>query len=82
MNCSRCKGYMVQDHFLDFDGAYGEMWASSFRCVNCGHIYDAVVERNRAVQQQRVLAQQVSSEPDYQDEEVHLGSESITRRAA
>lgn len=82
MNCTRCQGYMVQDHFLDFEGAYGEMWASSFRCINCGHVYDAVVERNRAAQQQKVLTLQPCSEPDYQGEEVHLRSEPIKRQAA
>jgi len=29
MTCSRCCGFMVEDHFLDLEGAYGEMWTTS-----------------------------------------------------
>lgn len=81
MNCSRCKGLMVAAHFLDYEGGYGEMWTCSWRCVNCGHVHDTVVEQNRLDRQERVLVFP-SSEPDYQDEEVHLGAESIPRVAA
>ena len=81
MNCSRCQGLMVQAHLLDFDGAYGQMWTTSLRCVNCGRIYDSVTEQNRLVRQEIVLVPS-DSEPDYRDDEVHLGAESIIRRAA
>jgi len=36
MNCSRCRGLMVEDHFLDFDGTIGHMWTTGYRCMNCG----------------------------------------------
>jgi hypothetical protein len=39
-----------------------------------------VIEENRLVQRERVLML-LSSEPDYQDEEVHLGAESFIRYA-
>jgi hypothetical protein len=81
MTCSRCRGFMAEDHFLDMQGSYGQMWATSWRCVNCGHVQDSVIEQNRSAQPEQVLAFQ-SSEPDYQDEEVHLGSESFIRLAA
>ncbi len=81
MNCSRCRGFMVEDHFLDYEGGFREMWASSWRCLNCGHVYDAVIEQNRLARQEKVLVFP-SGEPDYQDEEVHLGIESIIQRAA
>ena len=81
MECSRCEGLMVEDHFLDFEGGFREMWATSWRCLNCGHVYDAVVEQNRLARQEKVLMFS-SSEPDYQDEEVHLGSEAFPRLAA
>jgi len=81
MTCSRCCGFMVEDHFLDFGGSYGEMWATSWRCVNCGRVHDSVIEQNRLARQEKVLA--VSSvEPDYHDDEVHLGAESFIRQAA
>ncbi|HSL03169.1 MAG TPA: hypothetical protein VK901_06480 [Nitrospiraceae bacterium] len=81
MTCSRCLGLMAEDHFLDIQGAYGEMWTTSLRCMNCGHIHDAVIAQHRLAQQEKVLVVP-SVEPDYQDEEVHLGAESFIRRAA
>ncbi len=81
MNCSRGRGFMVEDHFLDYEGAFREMWATSWRCLNCGQVYDAVIEQNRLARREKVLVFP-SSEPDYQDEEVHLGAESFIKKAA
>lgn len=81
MTCSRCSGFLVEDQLLDLEGGYGEMWANSWRCVNCGHAYDAVIERNRLARKGKVLAFPYG-EPDYQDDEVHLGSEAFIRIAA
>jgi hypothetical protein len=78
MNCGRCQGLMIEDLFLDFEGTYGFMWTTIRRCVNCGHVYDSMIEQNRLAQQEQVLAFP-SSEPDYQDDEVHLGAESLIR---
>lgn len=80
MNCSRCRGLMVQDHFLDFEGTIGHMWATSWRCMNCGHVHDSVIERNRLAGVQSMPA--TPAGPDYDDAEVHLGVESLTRQAA
>jgi len=46
MNCTRCQGLMIKDHFLDFEGTYGQMWTTSWRCVHCGQVYDSVIEQN------------------------------------
>jgi len=81
MTCSRCCGHMVEDHFLDFEGSYGQMWTTSWRCVNCGRVNDSVIEQNRLARQEQVLALS-SGEPDYQDDEAHLGAESFIRRTA
>jgi hypothetical protein len=81
MNCRRCQGLMMEDQFLDFEGTHGFMWATSWRCVNCGHVYDSVIEQNRLARQEKVLVLS-SSEPDYQDDELHLGAESFIRPAA
>lgn len=81
MTCSRCSGFLVEDQLLDLEGGYGEMWANSWRCVNCGHAHDAVIERNRLARKGKVLAFPCG-EPDYQDDEVHLGSEAFIRIAA
>ena len=81
MTCSRCLGLMVEDQFLDLAGAYGQMWTTSFRCVNCGHALDAVIEQNRPARQEKVLVLP-SGEPDYQDDEVHLGPQASINLAA
>jgi len=81
MTCSRCCGLMVEEQLLDFAGAYGQMWATSRRCVNCGHIYDAVIAQHRLPRLEKVLVPS-SEEPDYQDEDVYLGAETLIRRAA
>jgi len=72
---------MIKDQFLDLQGAWGEMWTTSWRCVNCGRIHDSVIEQHRQapVEQTLVLS---CGEPDYQDEEIHLGAESFIREAA
>ena len=83
MTCLRCQGLMVEDHLFDYEGAYGHMWAKGFRCMNCGHIHDSVIQQNGRSQQANVkVLAGVSGEPDYHDDEVHLGVESILRRAA
>jgi uncharacterized Zn finger protein len=81
MNCKRCQGLMVKDQLLDFDGTYGHMWATSWRCVNCGLVHDSVIEQNCLFRQGKVLSLP-SGEPDYRDDEVYLEAESRVRRAA
>ena len=81
MTCSRCRGFMIEDHFIDLEGAYGEMWTTSMRCVNCGHVHDAVIEQHRLACQEMVL-EHSSGEPNYQEDEVHLGSRAFIRLAA
>jgi len=81
MHCSRCQGLMVKDQLLDMEGGYGQMWMTCLRCVNCGRIYDSVTEQNRLTKQEKVLVPSGGG-PDYQDDEVHLGAESLIRRAA
>jgi len=53
MSCSHCSGLTVEDHFLDFEGSYGQMWAARWHCVNCGRVHDSSIELNRLVQQER-----------------------------
>jgi uncharacterized Zn finger protein len=81
MTCSRCSGLMLEDHFLDMEGSYGQMWTTSWRCMNCGRVHDSVIEQNQLARQEKVLAPP-RGEPNYQDDEVHLGAESFIRRAA
>ena len=57
MNCSRCHGLMVREHFLDFDGTIGHTRASGHRCMNCGNVHDPVIEHHRLARiQQKLVA--------------------------
>ena len=47
MTCMRCLGCMTKDHFMDLLESSGDMWLTGWRCLNCGHVYDPVMERNR-----------------------------------
>jgi hypothetical protein len=47
MTCRRCQGRMARDHFLDLQESGGEWWLEGWRCINCGHVFDPVLERNR-----------------------------------
>lgn len=81
MTCLSCRRLIVEDQFLDMESPYGQMWATSLRCANCGHVHNSVIEQPRLAQQQNVLVTP-SGGPDDQDDEVHLGAESFIRFAA
>ncbi|HSL02722.1 MAG TPA: hypothetical protein VK901_04195 [Nitrospiraceae bacterium] len=81
MTCSRCRRLIIEDRSLDLESPYGQRWASSLRCANCGHGHSSVIEQHRLAPQEKALVRS-SGEPDYQDEEVHLGAESFIRRVA
>lgn len=80
MTCVRCLGLMIEDQFLDLESPYGQMWATSLRCVELW----ACPRRDRAASPRPTEkgVARPSSEPDYQDDEVHLGAESLIRQAA
>ncbi len=77
MNCTRCQGLMLKEQMIDLEGGYGEMWACSWRCFNCGHRDDAVLQQHRkqyakpvAVIPQTVTAQETEETIDWSwDEE-------------
>ena len=81
MNCSRCGGLRIEDQFLDLEGAFGEMWATRLRGVNCGCVHDAVIEQHRRTRQEKVSVPP-SGEAEYQDGEVRLGAEAFISLAA
>jgi len=47
MTCMRCQGCMAKDHFMDLLESSEDMWLTGWRCLNCGHVFDPVMERNR-----------------------------------
>ena len=81
MTCVCCLGLMREDRSLDVKSLYGHMGVRSLRCKNCGHVHDSAIKQFHPARQKKVVVLP-SSEPDYQDDEVHLRAESIVRRAA
>ena len=55
MNCMRCRGLMVREHFIDlFDGT-GQLSFKGWRCVCCGNVLDPVIARNRRMHRAGLL---------------------------
>jgi glutamate-1-semialdehyde aminotransferase len=81
MECMRCQGLMVEDHFFDFEGTQGFMWVKGWRCMNCGHAADPVTEANHRLHEATVHARP-SENPEHEHEHVSLRAEPITRVAA
>lgn len=48
----------------------------TWHCANCGHVY--VIEHRLSRQEKWTVRE--SAEPDYQDDEVHIGAESFIRQ--
>lgn len=44
MTCPRCQGFLDMAHCLDI---HMGTWMDVRRCVNCGHIEDDVILKNR-----------------------------------
>ena len=81
MNCARCQGLMVSDHFLDFDGTIGHMWASGYRCMNCGNVHDPVIEQHRFAKAQPALIL-ANSEADHMEDDLNTEVHAVVMRAA
>ena len=56
MTCRRCEGCMTRDHFLDLQESGGEWWMEGWRCINCGHVFDPIVEQNRRLHAAAIAA--------------------------
>jgi len=61
MTCRRCQGCMARDHFLDLQESGGDWWLEGWRCINCGHVYDPVVEQNRRLHAASLAAANVQA---------------------
>jgi hypothetical protein len=61
MTCRRCQGCMARDHFLDLQESGGEWWMEGWRCINCGHVFDPVVEQNRRLQEAGILSARMAA---------------------
>ena len=80
MECRRGSGLMVEDHFIDLQGTGGLMWKKVWRCMNCGHVVDPLIEANRRLDAAALLVM-AHNDVGYDEEDVHLGAETITRYA-
>lgn len=49
--CPRCSGLMVNDFCMDLLNSTGELEFAAKRCVQCGEVVDAVIQRNRQLRQ-------------------------------
>jgi hypothetical protein len=50
MQCSRCSGLMVPDHFFDLADDSGHTSFQAWRCTLCGNVVDPMILKNRALQ--------------------------------
>lgn len=81
MNCSRCQGLMIRDHFMDFDGTIGHMWIHGYRCMNCGNMHDPVIEQHRRANKYQAPDIQ-HGEHEAEENELIPESETVIMRAA
>lgn len=47
MTCERCKGLFIPVSFGGGDDVVGAWAYDGWKCVNCGHVTDPVLMRNR-----------------------------------
>ena len=81
MECTRCQGLMVEEQFFDFEGTQGFMWMKGWRCMNCGHAADSVIEANHRLHEATTLVRS-SEELEKENEHVDFLAETVTRVAA
>ena len=81
MNCTRCQGVMREDQFFDLEGTQGFMWMRGWRCVNCSHAVDPLIDANRRLKAVTMRARP-QEEPEDKGERVHRETDRITRVAA
>jgi len=66
---------MARDHFLDLQESGGDWWLEGLRCINCGHVFDPVLERNRQLHAAALISANVqpplSAEPAAEEDSEH-----------
>ena len=78
MECIRCRGLMVEDHFFDLEGTQNFMWMKGWRCMNCGHAADPLTAANRRLREATVLVRPSDESVD-ENEHLYLRAKSVTR---
>jgi hypothetical protein len=46
MQCERCEGQMLMDHYMDMEES-GALWLTAWRCLNCGNVVDEQILEHR-----------------------------------
>lgn len=72
MFCQRCRGLLVQETFDDLNLKADSLYTAT-RCINCGHIEDAVVRANRfrPSERTRALPRRMVRTEDGMREQIH-----------
>lgn len=47
---------MLKEPIVDMEAGYGELWSHSWRCFNCGHRDDAVIQHHRQLYGKPIVA--------------------------
>ena len=81
MVCRRCQGLMAEDQFFDFEGTLGFIWMKGWRCMNCGHAADPVIEANHRLNEATVRVRP-SEELEHEKTHTCLRAETVIRSAA
>ena len=82
MECVRCQGLMVEHDFFDLEGTQGFMWMKGWRCMNCGHAADPVIEANHRLHEATGLVRSLEEEGEHEPKQVDRRAETVTQVAA
>jgi hypothetical protein len=58
--CARCGGLMVNEVCIDLVNTTSELECTARRCIQCGDIIDAIILKNRSLQQRSMTTQPLS----------------------
>src|SRR6185503_2917000 len=56
--CTRCGGLMVSDFSITLLNSAGRLEVVAKRCVQCGEVVDALIQRNRRLRQEPITVRQ------------------------
>lgn len=58
MKCERCNGFVIAVSFVGGDDARGAWEYDGLKCLNCGHVTDPLLMKNRGILAQGGTAHQ------------------------
>ncbi|MDR4472283.1 MAG: hypothetical protein R3B11_16825 [Nitrospira sp.] len=72
---------MIEDFLLDMEDSSGPMWLKAWRCMNCGNIYERVLQQNRLAKEAQMGAP-TAIVPHASAERPPLGADGLDQLAA